>query len=156
MFRVVPALFLGLLLSAPVLAQQATDPARHVAELKTQLAPGKQIFIARQMALTPAEEAGFWPLYDEHQKELSDLVRRRRANSAAYAKAAVAGNIGEDFAEDLAEEALRIEQDEAKLNERTYSRMSRSVSPEKALRYLQLEKQIDTLLRYELAASVSL
>lgn len=153
MHRSLAILTLALLLAAPVLAQTAADPAMHMATLKSQLAPGKQIFISRQMDLTPAEEADFWPVYDAHQSQLADLVLRRRAAATAYARIA---SLGEDQATELAEEMAEIDMEEARLNEQTYSRMSRVLPATKALKYLQLERQLSTLLRYELAANTPL
>lgn len=153
MHRFLATLTLALLLAAPVLAQTAADPAMHMATLKSQLAPGKQIFISRQMDLTPAEEADFWPVYDAHQSQLADLVLRRRAAATAYARLA---SLDEDQATDLAEEMAEIDMEEARLNEQTYSRMSRVLPATKALKYLQLERQLSTLLRYELAANTPL
>jgi Spy/CpxP family protein refolding chaperone len=152
MFRILSALALALLLAAPALAQTA-DPAAHMAGLQAQLAPGKQVFTARQMALTPAEEADFWPVYDAHQSELAGLVQRRREAAAAYARLST---LDEDEITDLAEEMAEIDLDEARLNEETYSRLSRLLPAAKALKYLQLERQVSTLLRYELAATAPL
>lgn len=153
MFRTLTALALALLLAAPALAQTAADPATHMAGLKAQLAPGKQVFISRQMALTPAEEAEFWPVYDAHQNELADLVQRRREAAANFARL---DSLDEEEAGDLAEELAEIDLEEARLNEATYSRLSRLLPAAKALKYLQLERQISTLLRYELAATAPL
>lgn len=153
MFRTFTALALALLLAAPALAQTAADPAAYMAGLKAQLSPGKQVFISRQMDLTPAEEADFWPVYDAHQSELADLVRRRREAAADYVRLA---SLGEDEAEELAEELAEIDMQEARLNEATYSRLSRLLPATKALKYLQLERQLSTLLRYELAAAAPL
>lgn len=157
MTRLTPALFLFLslaLFAAPAPAQPAGDAAHQsMTELKAQLAPGKQIFVSRRMALTPADEAGFWPLYDEHQQALAELLQRRRDNVQAYARA-VGGGMDEDTANDLADEALSIEADEAKLLDRTYHRLRRVIAPEKALKYLQLESKLAALQRYELAASL--
>ncbi|MFY2764069.1 hypothetical protein [Arenimonas sp. MALMAid1274] len=161
MIRILPFLMAALLAlagpwaAAPARAQ-AGDPAAHMAALRAQLAPGKQTFIARQMGLTPAEEASFWPHYDQHQKDLAELVQRRRENAAAAARAATAGTLEADEYEDIAEEALEIDADEAGLTERTYSRLSRVIPPSKALKFVQLEAQVAALLRYELAATYPL
>lgn len=152
MFRILSALALAALLAAPALAQ-TVDPAAHMASLKAQLAPGKQIFVSRQMGLTPAEEADFWPVYDAHQSELAGLVQRRREAAAAYGRLA---SLDEEAAADLAEELAEIDLEEARLNEATYSRLSRLLPAAKALKYLQLERQLSTLLRYELAATAPL
>lgn len=153
MFRTLSALALAVLLASPALAQTAADPAAHMAGLKAQLAPGKQVFVSRQMGLTPAEEADFWPVYDAHQSELAGLVQRRREAAAEYGRLA---SLDEDAIADLAEELAEIDLEEARLNESTYSRLSRLLPAAKALKYLQLERQLSTLLRYELAATAPL
>lgn len=147
-------LLLSLGLSGPALAQATGDGGQaRMAELRAALAPGKQVFIARQMALTPAEEADFWPIYDDHQKGLADLTARRRDNVAALARAAT-GAVDEDDAEDLANDALAIESDQARLLERTQGRINRVLPPDKALRYLALELKLAALVRYEAAAAL--
>lgn len=153
MSRILTALALAALLASPALAQTAADPAAHMAGLKAQLAPGKQVFVSRQMGLTPAEEADFWPVYDAHQSELAGLVQRRREAAAEYGRLA---SLDEDAIADLAEEMAEIDLEEARLNESTYSRLSRLLPAAKALKYLQLERQLSTLLRYELAAMAPL
>ncbi|MBW8369153.1 MAG: hypothetical protein K0M70_15010 [Arenimonas sp.] len=151
MFRLMIALLLTLGLTGPAFAQSAGDGGQaRMNELRAALAPGKQIFIARQMNMTPAEEAGFWPIYDEHQAGLAELATRRRENFAALAAATDA--MDEDDAEDLASDALAIAADEARLFDRTHGRMSRAVSQAKALKYLGLELKLAALARYEAAA----
>lgn len=154
MFRPVLILLLSLGLSGPALAQASGDGGQaRMAELRAALAPGKQVFVARQMSLTPEEEAAFWPIYDDHQKGLAELATRRRENVAALARA-MAGTVDEDDAEDLAQEAVSIEADAARLLERTQDRMERAIAPAKALRYLALELKLAALVRYEAAADL--
>ncbi len=138
------------LAAAPALAQ---DPAPSLAALRAELAQGKQIVVARQMALTPEQEAGFWPAYDEHQNDLLALNRRHRENTAAYARAAGAG-MDEDQANELADEALEIAREQAQLAERTYSRLRRNLGPAKALQYLQLEARFSAIANYDVAATL--
>jgi len=152
MIRTIPALVLSLLLLAtPALAQVAGSEAR-MDELRAQLAPGKQSFISRQMALNPAEEASFWPVYDEHQRALESLQQRQRDNAVAYANAVASGELDESLARELARELVSIASEEARLVDRTYSRLRRSLSEAQALQYLQLEARLAALQRYELAS----
>lgn len=153
MIRPMFVLLLALGLTGPALAQDAGDGGQaRMSELRAALAPGKQVFIARQMELNPAEEAAFWPIYDGHQTELAELATRRRQNVAGMVRAA--GNVDEDVADDLASEALAIEADEARLLERTYDRMSRVIAPAKALRYLRLEIKLAAMARYEAVSAL--
>ena len=153
MFRLILALILSLGLAGPALAQSGGDGGQaRMNELRAALAPGKQVFIARQMSLNTEEETGFWPIYDGHQAGLAELAARRRANIAALAAATEATD--EDDAEDLANEALAIEAEEARLFERTHARMSRAIAPAKALKYLRIELKLAALARYEAAAAL--
>lgn len=136
--------------STPALAQDATAS---LPALKAELAQGKQIVVARHMALTSEEEAGFWPAYDEHQASLAELNQRRRENAAAYVRAAATG-LDEDEAEEFAEEALEIDIEQAQLMERTYGRMRRALSPAKALKFMQLEAKLAAIANYDVAASL--
>ncbi len=153
MFRLTIALLLSLGLAGPALAQAGGDGGQaNMSALRAALAPGKQVFIARQMALSTAEEAGFWPIYDEQQSGLAELAARRRANIAGLAAATDATD--EDDADDLAKEALAIEADEARLLERTHARMARAIGQAKALKYLRMELKLAALARYEAAAAL--
>ena len=73
-----PLIFLLLAtLALPVVAQNAGgDAVARVNQLKAAVAPGKQIFMARQLQLSNEEDATFWPVYDAHQAGLADLAER--------------------------------------------------------------------------------
>ena len=144
MNRIVFAI-LAAALAAPALAQVA-DPSRaapRLQALQAAVAPGKQIFIARQLQLTPAEAADFWPVYDSHQAELARIDVRRGEIRAELATAT-----GED-AVDLAEDYRRLAIQEAELLERTFDRLSRDLPAEKAIKYVQLESSLRALRHFE-------
>lgn len=152
MFRTLLIVLLSLGLSGTALAQATGDGGQaRMSELRAALAPGKQVFIARQMSLSPAEEAEFWPIYDEHQKGLAELADRRRNNIAGLVRASGSA-VDDDDAEDLAREAVSIELDEARLFERTEGRLRRAIAPAKGLKYLGLELKLAALARYEASA----
>jgi len=155
MTRTLHAFLLSLLLcSTPALAQVAADGAQaRMDDLRAQLASGKQAYVSRQMGLNPADEAGFWPVYDEHQRELESLLQRRRELATTYADAVAANTMDEDLARKLSRERVSIAADEAKLVDRTYSRLRRSLTEAQTLQYLQLEAQVSALQIYELTAA---
>lgn len=39
----------------------------------------KMAFITQRLSLSPEESQSFWPLYNQYQKEISDLIVQRRA-----------------------------------------------------------------------------
>jgi Spy/CpxP family protein refolding chaperone len=139
---ILSTILLTALLAGPALAQ-APQPLPAISELKAALAPGKQVLVARQLALTSAEEADFWPVYDDYQRELQELQQRRK-----QALAQIAGADPERL-DEIAEELVQIEADEAELQDSARSRLRNKVSADKVVHYLRLEQRIATLQRTE-------
>ncbi len=144
MRRTLLPLLLAAALASPVTAQDADLATLPLPELKAQLASGKQVVVARQLALTPAEESDFWPVYDELQRGLADVAERRRA-----ALAAIAANGGAEAVADAAEALVEADLDQAELTERAWDRLRDNLPPAKLARYLLLERRIATLERSE-------
>ena len=134
-------------LALPALAQETRgDAVARVNQLKAAVAPGKQIFIARQLQLSNEEDATFWPVYDTHQAGLADLAERRSRLLARHAERLAAGQVDDGDIEDLAEEMLALEADEAELIESTFARLGRAGMPvAKAARYVELENDLRAL-----------
>lgn len=141
-------------LALPVLAQTSNAPqgnaVNRVNALKAAVAPGKQIFMARQLQLSNEEDAAFWPAYDAHQAELASLEERRQRLVARFEGRVAAGSADAGDVEDLAEEMLALEADEADQLESTFARLVRAgLAMEKAVRYIELEKDLRALRHFE-------
>jgi len=158
-------LLLALLATAPLLPAKEkkvelnADESAVVAQLKSlqeEVGPAKRDFIKAQLELTPAEEAKFWPVYEQHQKALEELNRRRVDNVLAYSRVWNAGHIEEMPADRLVREAISIERDEAELLEKTYDKLHGWIAPVKLVRYLQIESKLRAFVRIKQAAQVPL
>lgn len=139
-------------LALPALAQNAGngDAVARMNALRTAVAPGKQIFIARQLQLSNEEDAAFWPTYDTHQAGLANLAERRARLLARHEERLAAGEVDDGDIEDLAEEMLALEADEADLLETSFARLARAGLPvEKAVRYIALEKDLRALRHFQ-------
>lgn len=138
-------LLLALALATPVAAQAPADgrAAARLQALQAAVAPGKQIFIARQLNLSPAEAADFWPAYDAHQAELARIEARR-----AEIRGALAAAQGDDLV-DLTEDYRRLAIREAELLEETFDQLSRDLPPAKAMLYVQIESSLRALRHFE-------
>lgn len=139
-------------LALPALAQNAGngDAVARMNALRTAVAPGKQIFIARQLQLSNEEDAAFWPTYDTHQAGLADIAERRARAIARHQERVAAGTADDGDVEDLAEEMLALEADEADLLETSFARLARAGLPvEKAVRYIALEKDLRALRHFQ-------
>ena len=154
------------LIAGPAWAQ--TAPAATAAEptradiqaemnaLQDAVKEGKREVVAKQMQLTEAEAAKFWPVYDAYQEALAGFNKRRIDNIYSYAQAWNAGPIDDATAEPLAKAALALEQAEAAEMEKVFNKAKKAVGASKAARYLQIESKIRALVRFEQAAQVPL
>jgi len=105
---------------------------------------------------TESQAAAFWPIYDEHQKELRTLNQRIAALVNNYADAYNAGNVTDAKAEELLGEALEIEQAKVDLTKKYASRLSGVIPTIERVRYLQMETKIRALIDFDLAANIPL
>lgn len=124
--------------------------------LQAQTAEDKRAFIEEQLQLDETQAAKFWPVFEEHQKTLATLNKRRLDNILAYAKAWNDDSLDDATASTLGEQALAIEEDEASLLKHTYHKLKHVVPASKAIGYLQLENKIRAAVRYEQAVDVPL
>jgi hypothetical protein len=108
------------------------------------------------MELTESESKGFWPIYDEYQKDLQKINRRIVSLLESYAADFRGKSLTDDKAKKLIEEAVAIEQAEANLKSTYAPKLSKVLPVKKVARYLQIENKIRAVIKYDLAQGVPL
>lgn len=124
--------------------------------LREKLVADKKLVVAANMDLTQAEANGFWPLYEEYQKELNRINDRLALTIVAYAKEYQAGSLTDDKALRLLDAAFAIDDSETKLKRSFVPRLSKVLPGRKVARYLQIENKIRAIVKYEIASEVPL
>ena len=114
----------------------------------------KRRLVADYLGLTPAQAAGFWPLYGRLQGELQLLQRNREEHI---------GNYGRDYAsmtDALAlaytKERLRHEELRLRLLREYLPRFQKVLPARKLARYYQIEDRINAAIAAEAAAEIPL
>ena len=149
---VVIAVMLGL---APLgLAQD--KPADNMQILRDKIKADKKLVVATNMELTESEAKGFWPVYEEYQKDLQKINRRVVNLLESYAADFRNKSLTDDKAKKLIDEAVAIEQAEANLKSAYAPKLSKALPVKKVARYLQIENKIRAIIKYDLAAGVPL
>jgi hypothetical protein len=143
------------LVAAPGYAQdQAADTNMQI--LRDKLKADKKALVAANMPLSDKEAKAFWPIYDAYQNDLHAINERIRKAILAYADAYKAGPIPDPLARKFLDEAIGIDEAEAKVR-RDYSvKLTRALPVAKAVRYLQIENKIRAAIRYEFASAIPL
>ena len=124
--------------------------------LRDKLKADKKVVVAANMQLTDAEAKTFWPIYDAYQNELKAINARLGNAILAYADAYKAGPISDGAAKKFLDEAIAIDDAEAKLRKDYAAKLTQAIPAAKAARYLQIESKIRAAIRYELAANIPL
>lgn len=146
---------MSMLPAPPARAQQDGAPtAAQMQALRDRIRADKKGLVAKNMALTEAEAAKFWPIYDDYQRDSAAVQRRRSRAILDYVGAG--DSLTDGSAKQIVDELLAVEQAEAKLHRDYFRKLSRALPARKAARYLQIESKIDALYRYDLALTIPL
>jgi hypothetical protein len=124
--------------------------------LRDKIKADKKLLVATNMELTESEAKGFWPIYDEYQKDLQKINRRLVSLLESYAADFHDKSLTDDKAKKLIDEAVAIEAAEANLKSTFVPKLSKALPVKKVARYLQIENKIRAVVRYELAQGVPL
>ena len=145
----------------PVLTHAQAEPATQGVKadeqiILKQVMTDKRSVYAQNLQLTDAEGTAFWPVYEAYQKDLQQLNQRIGAMVMAYANAYNKGPVANDVAKTLLDEALAVDDAEAKLKASYAPKVLGALPATKAARYIQIENKIRAAIRYELAAGIPL
>src|SRR5215471_4715192 len=140
--------------ATPGMAQD--KPADNMQILRDKIKADKKLLVATNMELTESEAKGFWPIYDEYQKDLQKINRRIVNLLESYAADFQGKSLTDDKAKKLIDEAVAIEQAEANLKSTYAPKLSKVLPVKKAARYLQIENKIRAVIKYDLAQGVPL
>jgi len=143
------------LLALPAIAQEKPAPDT-MQILREKLKADKKLLVAANLPLTDAEAKGFWPLYEDYQKELAKLNDQIALLIVDYAKQYNAGTLTDAKARALLDRYLGIEEAEVRMKRAFVPRLAKVLPGLKVGRYMQLENKVRALVKYEIAGEVPL
>jgi len=155
------ALFIVTVLMAAVMvfptpALTQDKPTDDMQILREKIKVDKKLVVAANMDLTESEAKGFWPVYEDYQKDLAAINQRIGKLIESYAADYRANTLTDEKAKKLVDELIAIEQAETGLKASYVPKLSKVLSQRKVARYLQIENKIRAVVKYELAAQVPL
>ena len=154
------ALWLAAIVAATAFAQDAPSAAdtkeanlkAYVELLRKDLKKDKVAILTELMQLSPEESAKFWPVYNEYDKALTKLADERISFIRMYAENL--GSLTDAKAMQIATGLLDLEGRRNQLKKEYLQRMSQTVSVKQAVRFVQIENQIEKLVDLQIAASL--
>jgi hypothetical protein len=133
-------------------AARARNLDAYVELLRSDIRDQKVAIISGMMQFSEADDAKFWPVYREYEKELSSINDERVALIKEYAT--TYEKMTDQLADRLAHAALDLEARRNALKTKYYERLTAILPARTAARLLQVENQILLLLDLQIAASL--
>ncbi len=147
---------LALVVALPIAAWAQDKPADNMQILRDKVKADKKLVVAANMELTEAEAKGFWPVYDQYQKDLGAINERTLKMIKSYADAYNTQSLTDEGAKKLIDESVAIEKAEAAMKESYVPKLSKVLPAKKVARYLQIENKIRALVKFDLAGQIPL
>ena len=139
--------------SAPAADQTRTLNLTAYADLlRSDIRLQKVAIITQVMGFTETEDKAFWPIYRDYDAQMSKLGDERVALVADYANAY--GKLTDDVADALARKALDLERRRQEAKAKVYDRVKDALNGRQALRFLQVEHQLQQLIDLQISASL--
>jgi hypothetical protein len=139
---------------SPVVSQDKA--ADNMQILRDKVKADKKLLVAANMELTESEAKGFWPVYEEYQKDLTSINERIGKLIESYAADYRANTLTDEKAKTLIDELITIQHIDGALQESYAPKLGKVLPPKKVARYLQIESKIRAVVKYELAKEVPL
>ena len=138
------------------LAAAQDKPADNMQIMREKVKADKKLMVAANMQLTESEAKGFWPVYEEYQKDLAAINQRTVKLIESYAADYRNNTLTDEKAKKLVDELVAIEQAEAGLKASYVPKLGKVLPMKKVARYLQVENKVRALVKYELAGGIPL
>jgi hypothetical protein len=145
---------IGFMIAVPAVSQD--KPADNMQILRDKVKADKKLLVAVNMDLTESEAKGFWPIYEEYQKDLAAINQRIAKLIESYAADYRADTITDKKAKKLTAELVAVEKAEGEFRAPYVSKLSKVLPPKKVARYLQIENKIRAAIKYDLAQEIPL
>jgi hypothetical protein len=137
---------------APDREGQTLNLTAYAELLRSDVRAQKVAIITEVMGFTEKEDAAFWPIYREYDADMARLGDERVAMIAQYARNFE--TLTDDVAAELAKKAMDLDARRSAALGKCFERVKAATSARTALRFLQVEHQLQLLIDLQIAASL--
>lgn len=120
--------------------------------LRSDVRAEKVAILTELMELSESEDKVFWPLYREYDSEMAKLGDERVALIGEYASNY--GKLTDAIADSIAKKALDLESRRQATKAKYFERIKAALSPKTALRFLQIEHQLNLIIDLQISAAL--
>ncbi|WP_374439484.1 transcriptional regulator [Pseudomonas panipatensis] len=131
----------------------------HKAEIQNRLADidyKRKRIVEANMGLSDKEGEAFWPIYNTYRTEADKLSHESLGLLADYAKSYNTGKVSDQDASKLIKRVEDLQSRRLDLRNKYVARIAKTVSPTRAMRFLQIETQLDAMMVLDVGSQVPL
>jgi hypothetical protein len=136
------------------IASQAQSNKDEVALVQSAFGMTKQQMVKDFMKFSESEAKVFWPIYDEYEAARKEMGQKRIANISDYADNYT--KLTDAKATELLNKSFGIQGEFAKLQQKTFKKLSKSLTPLRAAQFTMFESYIENSIRTELMDEIPL
>lgn len=112
----------------------------------------KLALVKEYMALSPAQDSAFWPVYNKYETERQALGKQRIDAVKAYM--ANVKDITAENATKMVDKGVALELSFKSLQKKYFTELSKKVGPVKAAQFYQLENYINNVINLSIQESI--
>lgn len=131
---------------------RATNLTAYTELLRHDVRAEKVAILTEVMGFTEAEDKVFWPIYREYDEEMSKLGDERVALIDEFSSHY--DQMTDAAADRIATKALDLESRRQAVKAKYYDRVKKALSARTALRYLQVEHQLQLIIDLQISAAL--
>ncbi len=124
----------------------------YVQLLRTDLSRKKGQIVKETMELDDAQAKIFWPIYHQYQAEQDVLTTEKLAIVAEYSHNF--STMTDAKADELAQRTMQLDEKRMALREKYYGILKKALSPTVAIRFFQVEHQLQLIVDLQIAANL--
>jgi hypothetical protein len=134
------------------LSNEERNTRAYMELLRTDLRKGKTQIMGEVLQLDAEDSAKFWPIYKEFETEMTKIGDQVMGAVRTYVENY--DKMTDAVADQLAGKVLSIEQQRNALKKKYYDRVKNSMGALNAMRFLQVENQLERLIDLQLSAQL--
>jgi hypothetical protein len=134
------------------LSNEERNTRAYMELLRTDLRKSKSQVMGEVLQLDAEDSAKFWPIYKDFEAEMTKIGDQVMSAVRTYVENY--DNLTAAVADQLASKVLSIEQQRNALKKKYYDRMKNGLGALNAMRFLQVENQLERLIDLQLSAQL--
>ena len=133
-------------------SSKALNTEAYIELLRADLSAKKEQIVRETMELSEQQAAIFWPIYHEYQGQQTKLAAEKLAVVADYSQNFA--TMSDDKADQLAQRVMQLDEKRMALREKYYGIMKKALSSTLAVRFFQVEHQLQLIVDLQIAANL--